>query len=475
MQKINYDQKKKEMEEYLEKMIKTTKTEEKKKEAIIRNQDFLPLYGSALKALISGEKMNWEKVKPISVKNLIDLDDIKKKEKQMSKAKIKELLSKVVVLKLNGGLGTSMGLKIPKSMLEVQQKMNFLEIIIQQLILLNKEYGVSIPLVLMNSFNTDEMIKTYLKETEDKHKDIKIHCFNQKMNPKILESTLLPLASNYEDPTEFNPPGHGDIYDSFVKAGLHKKFLNDGKEYLFLSNVDNLGATIDFSILQYLLDNKKEFCLEVTKKTLNDVKGGTLIETEDGKVKLLELAQVPKENVAEFCSIDKFKVFNTNNMWINLNAISKRLEKIKESEIIFNKKICKGKKIIQLEQACGAAISSFENAMGLEVSRKRFLPVKKCCDLFLIQSELFTMKDDFSFVKMNEKPLPRVIFNGDEFNNVLEYNRRFICGLPKIKNLKKLTLTGDIRFGKDIELNGEIELNVKPEKTMYIPDFTKFN
>ena len=72
---------------------------------------------------------------------------------------------------------------------------------------------------------------------------------------------------------------------------------------------------------------KKEvpFLIEVTPKTPADVKGGTLYE-QNGKLKLLEIAQVPEEHIDEFCSQKKFSVFNTNNIWINLSVLEKKLE-----------------------------------------------------------------------------------------------------------------------------------------------------
>ena len=59
--------------------------------------------------------------------------------------------------------------------------------------------------------------------------------------------------------------------------------------------------------------------MEVTDKTRADVKGGTLIDYE-GKLRLLEIAQVPKDHIEEFKSVKKFKIFNTNNLWIKLDG-----------------------------------------------------------------------------------------------------------------------------------------------------------
>ena len=84
----------------------------------------------------------------------------------------------------------------------------------------------------------------------------------------------------------------------------------------------------------------------------------------------------------EFKSIKKFKIFNTNNLWINLKAIKRVLDNQTLSlEIIVNgKTLDNGAKVIQLETAVGAAIKHFKGAHGINVPRTRFLPV---CELFI--------------------------------------------------------------------------------------------
>jgi UTP--glucose-1-phosphate uridylyltransferase len=90
-------------------------------------------------------------------------------------------------------------------------------------------------------------------------------------------------------------------------SGLLEKLISAGKEYIFISNVDNLGAVVDLNIMQTMIDAQAEYVMEVTDKTKADVKGGTIIDYE-GKVRLLEVAQVPKDHMDEFCSTRKFKV-----------------------------------------------------------------------------------------------------------------------------------------------------------------------
>lgn len=101
------------------------------------------------------------------------------------------------------------------------------------------------------------------------------------------------------------------------------------------------------------MSEQVEYAMEVTDKTKSDIKGGTLIEYE-GRTKLLELAQVPAGKVDEFKSIKKFKIFNTNNLWVSLRAIQHALTQnfMSSMDIIVNgKKLANGEDCIQLEIA----------------------------------------------------------------------------------------------------------------------------
>jgi UTP--glucose-1-phosphate uridylyltransferase len=121
--------------------------------------------------------------------------------------------------------------------------------------------------------------------------------------------------------------------------------------------------------------------------------GGTLVDYE-GSMRLLEVAQVPSEHLAEFKSVRKFKIFNTNNIWINLPALKRVMEQESmDLEIIINQKsLDDGQPVIQLETAAGAAIKHFKGAHGVNVPRSRFLPVKSCSDLLLIKSDIYSLQ-----------------------------------------------------------------------------------
>jgi UTP--glucose-1-phosphate uridylyltransferase len=147
------------------------------------------------------------------------------------------------------------------------------------------------------------------------------HCY-----PRISKDSLLPVATEGFSPDTkhlWYPPGHGDIYASLFRSGLLENLINQGKEYIFISNIDNLSATVDMKVLYHLMNHDTEFCMEVVPKTRADTVGGTLVEYK-GQTRLLEVGEVPKKHRQSFLSTNSnFNLFNTNNLWVNLRAIQR--------------------------------------------------------------------------------------------------------------------------------------------------------
>ncbi|XP_043603442.1 UTP--glucose-1-phosphate uridylyltransferase isoform X1 [Bombus pyrosoma] len=406
-----------------------------------------------------GPSLEWDRIQKLPDDAIRDYNSLPTPEGEEMKA----LLSKLIVIKLNGGLGTSMGCHGPKSVIAVRNGLTFLDLTVQQIEYLNRTYNANVPLILMNSFNTDDDTQRIIRKY--KGIDVDIHTFNQSCYPRINRDSLLPTAKHCDvndDIEAWYPPGHGDFYESFRNSGLLKKFIKEGREYCFISNIDNLGATVDFKILKLLLDKREasplEFVMEVTDKTRADVKGGTLIKYED-KLRLLEIAQVPKDHVDDFKSIKTFKFFNTNNLWIKLSAIERVLEKnsLNMEIIVNNKTFSNGLNIIQLETAVGAAMKSFEGSIGINVPRSRFLPVKKTSDLMLVMSNLYILRNG-SLVMSPQRMFPTtpLIKLGDNhFSKVKEFLTRFPA-IPDLLELDHLTVSGDVTFGKGVTLKGTV-------------------
>ena len=136
-----------------------------------------------------------------------------------------------------------------KSALEVQNNLTFLDIIIRQVEHLNTTERVEVPLLLMTSFNTEEDTLRIVKKYANR--DVKITTFNQSRYPRLKKDSLLPLANSVQDgKASWYPPGHGDLYNALHRSGVLDRLIREGKEYLFVSNSDNLGAvSVSFSNL----------------------------------------------------------------------------------------------------------------------------------------------------------------------------------------------------------------------------------
>ncbi|KAI9509718.1 UDPGP-domain-containing protein [Russula earlei] len=365
----------------------------------------------------------------------------------LPKFKDSSILNKLAVLKVNGGLGTSMGMTGAKSALEVKDDMTFLDLTVRQLEHCNTVERTNIPLILMTSFNTHEDTLRIIKKYANQQ--VRIVTFNQSRYPRIFKETLLPCPKTADSDKKFwYPPGHGDLYNALLHSGVLDQLIAEGKEYLFVSNSDNLGAVVDQSILQHMIDTQAEFIMEVTDKTKADIKGGTLVDYE-GSIRLLEVAQVPSEHLQDFKSVRKFKIFNTNNLWINLHALKRVLETDGiDLEIIINEKsLDDGQPVIQLETAAGAAIKHFKGAHGVNVPRSRFLPVKSCSDLLLIKSDIYSL----------------------EHGQLVINPSRMFENTPVIKlgdHFKK----GDVYFGRNVTLRGTVIVVANEGQRIDIPD-----
>lgn len=370
---------------------------------------------------------------------------------QLSGQSLTEAMQKIAVLKLNGGLGTSMGCKGPKTLISVKNNMSFLEIIVRQVSSINKKYGIDMPLLLMNSFNTESDTKDALSKIH-LDKPVDIICFNQAHFPRIDAETLLPCTHITPDNQAYwYPPGHGDVLRSLISEGLVDKLINRGLEWIFISSGDNLGAVVDPQIVGYLANLKGiDFVSEQTAKTIRDVKGGVLIKY-NGTIRLLETAQVPKDHIEEFCNIKKFKSFNVNSIWVRLEAL-KRLADAGtpiDLDIIVNPKVVEGKRVIQLEQAVGAGITFFKSE-GLLVSRDRFIPVKKTCDLLTVQSDVYDL--DSEYVLRACCPIPTV-----ELCAPLEKMDTYCAtfkSLPSLRGAETVKILSQCTIGPNVKFRG---------------------
>lgn len=380
----------------------------------------------------------------------------------------KSVLSKVVVIKLNGGRSTTMGGDVPKGILEAKNGQSYLEIILRQVKAIRETWQVDVPLVLMNSFFTHgptmEVVSRF---------DVPVRTFEQTQVPRLLADTLAPMESGTDE--DWAPPGHGDVYESLLESGLLDKLLAEGYRWAFVSNIDNLAANLEPWILGLVATYGLDFLLEVTDRTEVDRKGGTLV-VRDGQLELLEIAQVDPERQHEFMDIARFNVFNTNNVWIDLNALMKVLvNKSLDLPIIQNYKMVNGVRIVQLETAMGTAIGSFPRSKGLNVSRDRFFPTKKIEDLFVLQSDACVL-DAMNRLKRNpSRPeclpmMPTVTFDSVFLDSPLKISERFedssSISLVRANDLK---VSGHVFFERDVRIEGNVRIESTAGETLRIP------
>ncbi|XP_043694543.1 UTP--glucose-1-phosphate uridylyltransferase-like [Telopea speciosissima] len=345
---------------------------------------------------VKAQYIDWGSIQ--SPTNVVPYDKLPPSPEDISDRK--NILEKLVVLKLNGALGTKLGFSGPRSNVKVHRSCTFLDLIVKQINVLNSKYRCNVPLLLMNSFHTNddtlEIIKKYSKLK------VEIHTFNQSQYPRLVGEDFMPFpCKGQTGKNGWYSPGGGDVFSSLMNSGKLDALLAKGKEYVFISNSDNLGAVVDLKILNHLTENNFEYCMEVTPKTSASGKGGSLIYYDE-RVQLLEIAQVPDEYVSEFKSIKNFETFNTNNLWVNLKAIKKVVEAdALKMEIIPNRKEIDGVKTLQLKTTAGAAIKFFRQIIGINVPRSRFFPVKTKSELRYVKSNSYTLSDGVVTLKSN--------------------------------------------------------------------------
>ncbi len=377
-----------------------------------------------------------------------------------------QALSAVAMVKLNGGLATTMGLREPKSLIEARDGRSFLEIIIGQVLALRRRHGISLPLLLMDSDATRDATLRELARHPELAVDGLDPDFLQSMVPKLEEATLAPARWPEEPALEWCPPGHGDVYGALRRSGALDALLARGFRYAMISNADNLGARVDARIAAHLAAHEIPFLMEVVQGTEADRKGGHVARRRsDGRLVLRETAQTPPEDAESFRDHRRWRWYNTNTIWIDLRALSGALERtggVLELPLIVNRKTVDPRdagstRVVQLESAMGAAIGSFEGARLLRVPRTRFAPVKTTDDLLVLRSDVYEMDADLDVTPVPERvdELPYVELDPRFYRLIDDFEARFPGGPPSLREARRLIVSGDVTFGAGIRVRGD--------------------
>jgi UTP--glucose-1-phosphate uridylyltransferase len=377
-------------------------------------------------------------------------------------------LDEAVVLKLNGGLGTSMGMTRAKSLIEAKDGLSFLDIVARQVLELRRRSGARLPLVLMNSFYThDESIEA-LRRHEGLESDVPPD-FVQHKEPKIRVDDLMPVEWPDDPSLEWCPPGHGDLYTALLTSGTLDDLLGHGYRFAFVSNSDNLGAVLEPRILAWMAREEIPFAMEVTQRTEADRKGGHIAHRPGGGYVLRETAQTPEEDLEALQDISRHRYVNTNNLWVDLRALADVLrerEGVLGLPLIVNRKtVDPGDKstpeVFQLETAMGAAIGVFDGAQPVRVPRRRFSPVKTTEDLLALRSDAYVLADDARVELAAERDgtPPVVDLDDDHFKLLRDFDAHFPAGAPSLVACERLAVEGDVTFGREVVVRGTVTLS----------------
>jgi len=389
------------------------------------------------------------------------------------------LLAETVVLKLNGGLGTGMGLDKAKSLLEVKNGDTFLDLTAKQVMCMRKDFGQNVKFMLMNSFSTsDDTLEFFRTKYPTLATEEGLEMLQNKV-PKLDATTYEPATCESDPSNEWCPPGHGDLYAALIGSGRLDDLLEGGYKYMFVSNSDNLGATLDLRILTHFATTDASFMMECCERTENDKKGGHLaIRNSDQHLILRESAMCAEEDEPAFQDITKHRFFNTNNLWIRLDKLKEIVDKFGgfiPLPMIMNSKTVDPKdddsqKVVQLETAMGAAIECFDGASAVIVPRTRFAPVKKCNDLLLLRSDAYIITEDFRPV-LNPAcngVAPVIDLDSKKYKLVGALEEATVDGVPSLVNCKRLKIKGLVRMGRSTRFIGNVSIVNSSSESKYV-------
>ena len=341
-------------------------------------------------------------------------------------------LDHVAVIKLNGGLGTSMGLRAPKSLIEVKPGHTFLDVIVRQ------TRAAGLPVVLMNSaVSRVEGVRDFLQGRE----------------PRLWSDTHEPVEWPADPSLEWCPAGHGDVYVSLVASGMLDTLRGEGIDWAFVSNADNLGATADARIPAWAEAQGVPFVMEVVRGTAADRKGGHLA-LHRGRLVLRETAQVP-EGDDSFADVDRWRFYNTNKLWVDLRALD---PEALDLPLIVNRKPVDPRdattpEVLQLETAMGAAVGAIDGARAVEVPRSRFAPVKTTDDLLVVRSDAYVLRDDGTLEPCFAGD-PPVVTLGPSLRHLDAFDAHFADGPPSLRGRDTFTVRTAFGPGR-VNLIGE--------------------
>lgn len=285
---------------------------------------------------------------------------------------------RVAVLLLNGGMATRFG-GIAKGAAKALADRSFLDLRLSQVADVAARYQTKIPVVLMNSFATDVATKEHLEQ----HKFFGLPKDQIFYAPQGVSIRLTPDGEPFAEPDgelSLYAPGHGDLPWALERSGVGNELRKRSIDVVFVSNVDNLGCTLDPVLVGMHVGSKNPMTAELVDRVAGDT-GGAPAKV-DGVDQLVEGFRLP-------ASFDPNTLvgFNTNTFYFDWRALDARIE----LGFYPVQKTVAGTKVVQFERivgelskhvACGYVLVPRDQEKG------RFLPVKTPDDLQALQSTL---------------------------------------------------------------------------------------
>jgi len=273
---------------------------------------------------------------------------------------------------LSGGMATRFG-GVVKAALAAVDGRSFLEIKLSQTQALESRLDAEIPVALMTSFATDEVVRAHVVE----HGLGDPMVFHQFVSLRL--DTDGELFRSADDKPSLYAPGHGDLFQALRSSGVLATLRERGVRVVTVSNVDNLGARIDPAVIgMHLLSGRTVTC-EVARKE-GDM-GGAPVRV-DGRLQMLEGPRFPKGFDQEL-----IPVFNTNTAVLDLDVLDRNYD----LTWFYVRKDTGGRTAVQVERVYHE-VSAFVPTAYLEVPRRgprgRFFPIKTPDDLDRAQNDL---------------------------------------------------------------------------------------
>jgi phosphoglucomutase len=298
--------------------------------------------------------------------------------------------------------------------------------------------------------------------------------------PKVDAATLAPAEWPLNRQQEWCPPGHGDLYAALDGSGTLDRLLEAGVKYMFVSNSDNLGATLDLHLLTYFAESGTPFMMECCERSEADKKGGHLaVRAADGQLILRESAQCAKEDEPAFQDVTRHRYFNTNNLWVRLDRLKESivaagglipLPMIKNGKTV-DPKDGSSPAVFQLETAMGAAIECFAGAGAVVVPRTRFVPVKKCNDLLLLRSDAYVLTADSrpALAPSREGRAPIVNLDDKAYKLVQQLEAATTGGVPSLARAERVTITGEVWLSAGVTFIGNVTVTNSSKEPKVLP------